>query len=129
MRALFLFAAFAVGCSGSVEPTSELPPTCRVEAEYIRLQLCPTRPVLINCGDVSTPNVAPGHCDGPLLDGKAETGNAWCCDSTQRLRCDNGWARCVESGLAMECVSNGAEALCTCQGTFDGHLVALACYQ
>jgi hypothetical protein len=51
------------------------------------------------------------------------------CGGSQEPTCDPRWDHCVESGLAVECVSNGAEALCTCQGTLDGRLVALACYQ
>lgn len=41
--------------------------------------------------------------------------------------CDPRWDRCVAAGLTVECVSNGAEALCTCQGTLDGRLEALVC--
>lgn len=82
MKASFLFLALICGCSGSVEPplVVELPPTCRVEAEYIRVQLCQGEPVLVNCTEVSTPNVAPVHCIGPFGNWRAETGNAWCCD-------------------------------------------------
>ncbi len=84
MKFLLLLAALAVGCGGSSEPTLvvELPPTCRVELEHVRVQLCPSRPVMVNCTNHLQRNVAPGHCGGPdyITWEPQVSGNAWCCD-------------------------------------------------
>lgn len=122
--AIILFAALAVGCSGSVEPT--LPPTCSVQPEHVREQLCPRHESAVVCQSTGQTNFDPARCAGPdYTDGHQVTGNAWCCDLSPA--CDPGWKRCVAAGLAVECVSNGAESLCTCQGTLDGRLTALVC--
>ncbi len=125
-----LLAALAVGCGGSQEPTRELPAGCAVEPEHVRVQLCPRHAEAVVCSDTGQTNFDPARCDGPdWTDGRQVTGNAWCCDERPTRTCDPLWAHCVRSGLTVECVSNGAEALCTCQGTLEGRLVALACYQ
>lgn len=49
------------------------------------------------------------------------------CSGSVEPTCDPRWDQCVAAGLTVECVSNGAEALCTCQGTLDGRLEALVC--
>lgn len=49
------------------------------------------------------------------------------CSGSPEPTCDARWDRCVAAGLTVECVSNGAEALCTCQGMLDGRLEALVC--
>jgi hypothetical protein len=82
---LFLAALTMTGCASTVDDHPvPLPPTCSVQPEDIRIQLCPRHPVLVLCSDTLQTNFAPGHCDGPdWTDGQQIDGNAWCCDADQ----------------------------------------------
>jgi hypothetical protein len=74
---LALLALLLAACSGQVET---LPEGCAYQTEFVRKQLCPTRPYGIGCRDVASTNPAPDHCEGlPQSLGFQETGNDWCC--------------------------------------------------